>query len=143
MLLGLLSLRDRLVEDGLQELLLVVLRVVAFVILLDWFEAAAACFELIISFASLCSNTGLVAEVVHIDIALLEWGVSLVIGLLEDLRRKLLLALTIGIGMRSANVAWLGHTTGRLPVSGGAESDFAGLLIVFDWGVVLVATTED
>jgi len=139
----LLLLRDWLVKDRLQELLLVVLSVVVSIVLLDRLEATAACFELVVSFASLCSNTGLVTEVVHIDIGLLKWGISLVVGLFEDLGGKLFLALTEGIGVRSANVAWLGHTTGRLPVCCRAERNFASLMIVFDWSAILIATAED
>lgn len=115
------------------------------VVLIDLFIAADALFEFFVNFAALGNRGFLRTEVVNVNSLFVDGGVSLVVGdalFSEDVRMELLLLLQVGIDFGGSNVDWLGLTALSLPIRVRSESSLGLVTIVFDWGLLLVATAE-
>ena len=82
-------------------------------------------------------------NVVKVDSLLRNRSVLPVVGLFEDGRSELLLALTERIHVGRTHIDRLGPTCLGLPVGGGAKSVLLRFTVILDRGVVLVTTTKD
>ena len=82
-------------------------------------------------------------SVVQIEGFLGNGGVLLVVSLLEDLRCKLLLLLSISVYFGRSCIDWLSHGRFCLPVGSGAVCIALGFTIVLDLLALEVATPED
>jgi len=115
------------------------------VILIDFFIAANALFEFTVSFTAFGDSSFLSSEIVVVDALLVQGHVSAVVGpafLAKDVGVKLLLLLPVGIDIGATDVKWFLVSTLGLPVGICSESDSCFIFIVFDWCLLLIATSE-